>query len=129
MVEQGAKYKAGVRKRHQEVYLWAFRELAYKYLGLTEESLKFKLSNEELKELIDLIYEKAKHRLWLKKLWRIVLGIAIPIFGWIYLFKVFLLTSEAFPDLKFYSLHLWWYEQNFFPISQNALSINRGEER
>lgn len=78
----------------KEKYLLAFEKLYYKYLGLSKESLK-QLSIEEIDELRDMFYEKAKGQLW----WKIPLW-SVCTFGWIPAFFTAFFLANTFPNIS-----------------------------
>lgn len=76
-------------------YLLAFEQLYYKYFGLSEESLK-QLSPEEINELRDMFYEKAKRQLrWKIPLW------SFFTLGWIPAFFIAFSIGNTSPNISF----------------------------
>ena len=102
------------KQRCKKVYEDSFFILVSKYLALDGKYCSAyieSLSERQLKELEDIVFEKAKKFLWLKKIFVVSIGLAIPIFGWFGLFCIFCADGCDFPSYKFVALRDWYRKE------------------
>mgnify|MGYP001604533762 FL=1 len=106
-----------IRDRVSLVYYWAFKEMAEKRMNLEWDFLSA-LSLEKLLALEEILYQKAKRRLWWK-MPLVALGrLVVPFYGWFKFFSVDLNKEEEFfPEYKMVALKKK-YKELFGPLNK-----------
>lgn len=130
-IKEAEKAEELALKRHwmKLNYEDIFRILAGKYLkikGLYLRDYLESLSDDQVGELEKYIYERARKFLWLKTLLPILIGLAIPAFGWSYIMDAFQKNLNHLPYYKFVSLRDW-YRKEFGQINFGQHTAARGE--
>lgn len=132
--------RALLKYGRKKIYEQAFCKCVKKYLKLDEKAVDIylqDLSDAQIAELENLLYEMASKRLWLGWVWRIALGLSIPFFGWLALFLYADfgnnkmrddrdLIMPMYPKYRFITLRDW-YRKEFGQISFGSRSAARGE--